>query len=371
MATRIQTCCFCIHTAEDGTRCGKDVQHWPSRLCRRHFNSHGDNDGRDIIRTLLRCNTHVRNDAPANDNRRGLSHNCSPPSINDDRDEAALLLQQRFQQPIGEDCNPIDSVANVDNVSTEQTLEVNNVYQANQEYEQQRGLTTMTMMRTNTAGAIVAVIPTLYPILKVNCSPWLINGDGDEAALLLSQRFQQPIGDDCNPIHSVANVDDISTGQTFEVNNVGKANGEYEQQRSLTTTRMTTTNTAGIIVAVIPPLVPFFEVNNVSQAQANQGHTLEFNYAGQANQEYEQQRGLMTMMRMTTNTAGGIVAVIPPLLPFLRQQYQPSASESRMSTTYEHNNDNDLCRHCCDNSPHLSSRRHSTRASLGTQQWTK
>jgi hypothetical protein len=37
-----------------------------------------------------------------------------------------------------------------------------------------------------------------------------------------------------------------------------------------------------------PPLIPFFEVNNVSQAQANQGHTLKFNCAGQANQEYEQ-----------------------------------------------------------------------------------
>ncbi len=67
-----------------------------------------------------------------------------------------------------------------------------------------------------------------------------------------------------------------------------------------------------------PPFVPFFEVNNVSQAQANQGHTLEFNYAGQANQEYEQQRGLMMTTTTTTNTADGIVAVIPPLLPFFR-----------------------------------------------------
>ncbi len=210
-----------------------------------------------------------------------------PPSINDDRDEAALLLQQRFQQPIGDDCNPIDSVANVDNVSTGQTLEVNNVDQANQEYEQQRGLATTTTTTTNTAGTIAAVIPTLLSILKVNCLPRLINGDGDEAALLLPQRFQQPIGDNCNPILSVANVDEISTGQNFDVNNVGKANGEYEQQRSLTLMRTTTTNTADAIVAVIPPLVPFFKVNNVSQAQANQGHTLEFNYAGQGNQEYE------------------------------------------------------------------------------------
>ncbi len=113
---------------------------------------------------------------------------------------------------------------------------------------------TTTMTMTNTAGAIIAVIPTLLPILKVNCLPRLINGDGDEAALLLLQRFQQPIGDDCNPIHSV----DVSTEQTFEVNNVGKANGEYEQQRSLTMTRTTTTNTTGAIVAVIPPPRSFF-----------------------------------------------------------------------------------------------------------------
>jgi hypothetical protein len=101
----------------------------------------------------------------------------------------------------------------VDIVSTEQTLEVNNVNQANQKYEQQRGLTTMTITMTNTAGAIAVVIPTLLPILEVNCLLWLINGDGDEAALLLPQRFQQPIGDNCHPIHSVANVDDVSTGQ--------------------------------------------------------------------------------------------------------------------------------------------------------------
>jgi hypothetical protein len=103
VATTIRRHCFCVHTAEDETRCGKAVQHWPLRLCRRHFHIHGDNDGREIIRTPRCCYTRARNDAPANDNRRGLSHNCLPPSINDDRDEAALLLQQRFQQPIGDD----------------------------------------------------------------------------------------------------------------------------------------------------------------------------------------------------------------------------------------------------------------------------
>jgi hypothetical protein len=133
-------------------------------------------------------------------------------------------------------------------------------------------------------------------------------------------------------------MDDVSTGHFFDVNNVGEANGEYEQQRSLTLTRTTTTNTADAIIAVITPLVPFFEVNNVSQAQANQGHTLEFNYAGQANQEYEQQRGLMTTMTMTTNIAGGIVAVIPSLLLFFRlndvSQVQVNQErQQHMSTT--------------------------------------
>jgi hypothetical protein len=116
-----------------------------------------------------------------------------------------------------------------------------------------------TATSTNTAGTIAAVIPTLLPILEVNCLPRLINGDGDEAALLLPQRFQQPIVDDCNPIHSVANVDDVSTGQIFDVNNVGEANGEYEQQKSLTLMRTTTTNSADAIIAVIPPLVPFLK----------------------------------------------------------------------------------------------------------------
>jgi hypothetical protein len=168
-ATRKRTSYTCIHTAENGTRCGKTIQHWTLRLCRKHFNSLGDNDRREIIRAPQSLNTRTRNNAPANnDNRLGWGHNCLPPSINRDRDEAALLLQQRFQQPIRDDCNPIDSIANADSISTGQTLEVNIVGQANQEYEQQRGLTTTTTPTTNTAGAIVMVIPPLFPFLEVN-----------------------------------------------------------------------------------------------------------------------------------------------------------------------------------------------------------
>ncbi len=96
----------------------------------------------------------------------------------------------------------------------------------------------------------------------------MINGDGDDAALLLPQRFQQLIGDDCNPIHSVASVDYISTGQMFDVNNVSEANGEYEQQRSLTLMRMMTTNTADAIVTVIPP--SFFFLKSTMSAKRKQ-----------------------------------------------------------------------------------------------------
>ncbi len=175
--TTIRMRCFCVHTAEDGTWYGKAVQHWPLRLCRSIF-----------IFMVIMMEEKLLESRDVVTHARGMMHQPMmtgvawativrprPSTINDDRDEAALLLQQRFQQPIGDDCNPIDSVANVDNVSTGQTLEVNNVDQANQEYEQQRGLTTTTTTTTNTAGAIAAVIPTTLPILEVNCLPWLIN----------------------------------------------------------------------------------------------------------------------------------------------------------------------------------------------------
>jgi hypothetical protein len=73
----------------------------------------------------------VGDDAPANnDNTLGQGYNHLPLG-NGDRDEADLLLRQRFQQLPREVCNPIDSVANADDVSTGQTFEVNNVGQAN------------------------------------------------------------------------------------------------------------------------------------------------------------------------------------------------------------------------------------------------
>ncbi len=101
----------------------------------------------------------------------------------------------------------------------------------------------------------------------------------------------------------------------------------------------TTTNTAGAIVDLSPPLLPLLKINKVGQAQANQGQTLMVNIVGQANQECEQQRGLMTTTTTTTtNTAGGIVTVIPPLLPLLEvnnvsQAQANQGCQQLMSTT--------------------------------------
>jgi hypothetical protein len=71
------------------------------------------------------------------------------------------------------------------------------------------------------------------------------------------------------------------------------------------TTTMARTNTAGGIVTVIPPLLPFFRVNNVSQVQANQ----------------ECQQHMSTTMTMTfvaiaaTSPPISPPTVIPPVLP--------------------------------------------------------
>ncbi len=62
--------------------------------------------------------------------------------------------------------------------------------------------------------------------------------------------FNDYLREVCNPIDSVANADDISTGQTLKVNNAGQANQGCEQHRGTTTTMMTTT--AGAIAAPIP-----------------------------------------------------------------------------------------------------------------------
>jgi hypothetical protein len=118
--------------------------------------------------------------------------------------------------------------------SAEQIYEVNTVGQGNSRCEQPTNTTATTTM--NTAGAI-AIALAIPPI--------------------------------CNHIDIVANANSVSARQINEINTVCQANSVCEQQRDTTAT--TTMNTAGAIAvaAVIPPLSPFPEVNNVGLA--NQG----------------------------------------------------------------------------------------------------
>jgi len=67
-----------------------------------------------------------------------------------------------------------------------------------------------------------------------------------------------------------------------------------------------------------------------------------------------------------TNTASGIITNIPPLLPFLEVNNVRQA-QADQECQYEHNNDNDRHRYHCANSSRPSSHGHSTRASLNTQ----
>jgi len=64
-ATRKRKQSHCVHTTEDGTRCGKTIQYWTDKLCKRHFNIRNG----VISRTPQHRNTHARNDAPTSDNR--------------------------------------------------------------------------------------------------------------------------------------------------------------------------------------------------------------------------------------------------------------------------------------------------------------
>ena len=66
--TRKQKQSHCVHTTEDGTRCGKTIQYWTDKLCRRHFNIRNG----VISRMPQSHNTHARNDAPTSD--KGLLH---------------------------------------------------------------------------------------------------------------------------------------------------------------------------------------------------------------------------------------------------------------------------------------------------------
>ena len=82
-ATRKRKPSYCVHTTEDGTECRKSVQHYPDRLCRRHYNIRNG----VISRTPQRCNTRARNDAPTNDNGLLRSHSSRRHPIQEEKEE--------------------------------------------------------------------------------------------------------------------------------------------------------------------------------------------------------------------------------------------------------------------------------------------
>ncbi len=79
-ATRKQKQSHCVHTTEDGTRCGKTIQHWADKLCRRHFSIRNG----VISRTP---HTHARNDAPTSDNGLLQSHSSRRHPIQEEKEE--------------------------------------------------------------------------------------------------------------------------------------------------------------------------------------------------------------------------------------------------------------------------------------------
>jgi hypothetical protein len=156
--TRIRTQYFCTHTAQDETRCQRNIQHWTLRLCRRHYYILGDgreiidapanNDdtlpGREYIR-VQRCNRCARNDAPAN-NDITLPTTTTTTTMTAGAIAAPILL---LLPP----------------------LKVNNVSQANLGCEQHMSTTTRM-----TAIAIAAPIPPIPPSAVIQPAlPWAHN----------------------------------------------------------------------------------------------------------------------------------------------------------------------------------------------------
>ncbi len=80
----------CVHTTEDGTRCGKTIQHWTDKLCRRHFNVRNG----IINRTPQHHNTHARNDAPTSDNGLLQSHSSRHHPIQEDEEEEEEKVEE-------------------------------------------------------------------------------------------------------------------------------------------------------------------------------------------------------------------------------------------------------------------------------------
>ncbi len=187
-ATRKRKPSYCVHTTEDGTECRKSVQHYPSRLCRRHYNIHNG----VISRTPQRRNTHARNDAPTNDNGLLRSHSsCFHPIQEEEEEEEEKNGEEEDVEEVEEGAIASPSTTGgaiecrMDFMTTMTTttttmmtntatplpfLEVNNVREAQADQECQQQMNTTTMMTVIAMAAPTPPVPpptVIQPILPL------------------------------------------------------------------------------------------------------------------------------------------------------------------------------------------------------------
>ena len=167
-ATRKWKQSHCVHTTEDGTRCGKTIQHLTDKLCRRHFNVCNG----VISRTPQRRNTRARNDAPTNDNGLLRSHSSRRHPIQEEEEEEEEEDEEEEESAIASPSTTEAIACRRDFMTTTTTttmtntatplpsLEVNNVRQAQADQECQQQMNTTTTM---TAIAMAAPTPPVPP----------------------------------------------------------------------------------------------------------------------------------------------------------------------------------------------------------------
>ena len=158
-ATRKRKPSYCVHTTEDGTECRKSVQHYPDRLCRRHYNIRNG----VISRTPQRRNTRARNDAPTNDNGLLRSHSSRRHPIQEEKEEEEAEKNGEEEEDEEEEEGAIASPSTTEAIACHRDLmtttmmmtntdtvlpflEVNNVRQAQADQECQQQMSTTTTM---------------------------------------------------------------------------------------------------------------------------------------------------------------------------------------------------------------------------------
>ena len=168
----------CVHIAEDGIECGKSIQHWSDRLCRRHF--HICNGV--FSRTPQRRNAHARNDAPTSNNGLLQSHSSRRHPIQEEKEEEEEKNgeeEEDEEEEEGSIASPsmtgaITSRSVLMTTTTTMTmtntatvlpfLEVNNVRQAQADQECQQQMSTT---KTMTAIAMAALTPPVPPPMVI------------------------------------------------------------------------------------------------------------------------------------------------------------------------------------------------------------